>query len=52
MLPPELNAMADPSKAPGKQHRKQPFSAPGIQHSNTVIAKVHMNRLIGNRTRG
>jgi len=51
-LPPELQASADPSKAAGKRHRQQPFSAPGIQHSNSVIAKVHMSRVLMNRNRG
>jgi hypothetical protein len=38
--PPPFVAIADPSKAPGHQHRHPPMSMPGVKHSEAYIAKA------------
>lgn len=38
--PPPFEATADPSKAPGHQHRHPPMSIPGVKHSEAYIAKA------------
>jgi len=38
--PPPFEATADPSKAPGHQHRHPPESLHGVKHSEAYIAKA------------
>ena len=38
--PPPFEASADPSKAPGHQHRHPPMSLHGVKHSEAYIAKA------------
>lgn len=38
--PAPVETVADPSKAPGKQHRLPPMSLKGVKHSETYIAKA------------
>lgn len=38
--PPPFETTADPSKAPGHQHRHPPMSIPGVKHSEAYIAKA------------
>jgi hypothetical protein len=38
--PAPFETSADPSKAPGHQHRHPPMSIPGVKHSEAYIAKA------------
>jgi hypothetical protein len=38
--PPPFDAAADPSKAPGHQHRHPPESLHGVKHSEAYISKA------------
>jgi hypothetical protein len=38
--PAPLESSADPSKAPGKQHRHPPMNFSGVKHSEAYIAKT------------
>jgi hypothetical protein len=38
--PPPEQTIADPSKAPGHQHRRPPMNIAGVKHSEAYIAKA------------